>query len=317
MMTLRYESDPDYIKEQEEIKETREHNAGLIEYFKTLADAAIENAKGSYEQEFRLGQLYYADHCKTRDALNREQRNIIKEASAQYHKAEGNSFEQSAVLAQVIECFAIDHGNDFKLTDEGFIDSLLDRMSEDRCKFNEQGIYHLEDGKVARVYTDNSLYAIMEAFEMLKLLNMSKGNMQGVSDGSAKPNPTPPPEVFTNTKQSKCPQRTIDIEKLRNYFNDTFHGKVPDKDKDGYEKPRINLFDILIEDLQSFFTPIEIGQIALMCYQGRFFIKIPQRLKFRPWYKIFCKCIDAEVKSYDKHRFSNPKPELRHKFAYL
>jgi len=111
-------------------------------------------------------------------------------------------------------------------------------------------------------------------------------------------------QAHNNTKQK---ERKIDAEKLKEYFVSTFKGMG---------NGSINNFDVMIEELKTDMTGKEFAQIALMIYEsGQMNKRKPNT--FAEWYKLFCKYIDCEQKSYDPNKLRTPKERLTKLFSYL
>lgn len=103
------------------------------------------------------------------------------------------------------------------------------------------------------------------------------------------------------------PKRTININKLKEYFIPTFKGMG---------NGNINNFDLMIEELKATFTGKEFAQIALMIYESEQMNKRKPNT-FSEWYKLFCEFIDCEQKSYDPNKLRNPKERITKLFNYL
>jgi hypothetical protein len=115
------------------------------------------------------------------------------------------------------------------------------------------------------------------------------------------------PKSNANEVNTSKPQRTINAEKLKGYFNATFKGMGNNN---------INYFDWLINDLQTDRSGKEFAQIALMIYEsGK--LNNTKPASFTAWYKIFCECIGCERKGYTKNKLRNPNKNLKSTFSYL
>jgi hypothetical protein len=102
-------------------------------------------------------------------------------------------------------------------------------------------------------------------------------------------------------------ERTIDSERLKEYFSGRFKGMGGS----------INYFDTMIEELKTDRTGKEFAQIAYMIHRsGKMNDRKPE--PFAKWYKIFCECIGINPSNgYKPNNLNEPSEALKKLFNYL
>jgi hypothetical protein len=114
-------------------------------------------------------------------------------------------------------------------------------------------------------------------------------------------------KVDENKKNTHSPQRTINTDKLKDYFVSSFNGMGSN----------INYFDTLIDELKTDRTAKEFAQIAFMIYVSKQMCNRKPKT-FAGWYKIFCEYIGIkQVKGYKPNNLKVPSEAIKKLFNYL
>jgi hypothetical protein len=112
----------------------------------------------------------------------------------------------------------------------------------------------------------------------------------------------------TNKVNTGEPQRTINIEKLKDYFNAKFKGMGDNN---------FNYFDWLVQHLQTDRTAKAFAQIALIIYESKTALNNSKPTTFKKWYSIFCECVSCKQKTYQPKDLRNPPDNIKNLFNYL
>lgn len=103
------------------------------------------------------------------------------------------------------------------------------------------------------------------------------------------------------------PVRTINTEKLKDYFTGSFKGMG---------NGTVNNFDTMVEELKTDRTAKEFAYIAYMIWKsGKLNGRKPGT--FSKWYKLFCDCTGCEKKAYKPNNLKNIPGNLAKLFNYL
>ena len=106
---------------------------------------------------------------------------------------------------------------------------------------------------------------------------------------------------------SDKPQRTINADKIKDYFVPTFKGAG---------NGNINYFDTMINELKNIRSNREFAQVALMIYRSNK-MNIRKPTSFNKWYKLICECFFREKKTYRPHDMESYPENLIRLFNYL
>jgi hypothetical protein len=118
------------------------------------------------------------------------------------------------------------------------------------------------------------------------------------------------PKFNTNANKENTdkPQRTINVEKLKDYFCAKFKGMG---------NGNINHFDVMIEELKTDRTAKEFAQIAYMIYQSDQ-MNARKPSTFAGWYRVFCENTGIkQSKGYKPNNLKNPSDAIKKLFNYL
>jgi len=116
-------------------------------------------------------------------------------------------------------------------------------------------------------------------------------------------------EQETNDKNENTdkPERIIDSERLKGFFNSTFKGMG---------NGNIDYLSTFIDELKRDRTAKAFAQIALMCYNGKQ-MNDRKPKTFSEWYSIFCECVMCEKKTYKPKDLSPITENIEKLFNYL